>query len=205
MVDAFLTSSGLYEADWYAVVSIMGPQSSGKSTLLNILFGTPFVMMDGSRGRSQTTRGIWLSRARNLPLVVLDLQGTDSIEGGEESHKFERQSSLLALALSDVLLVNVWFQDLGRHDASNLSLLRTVMEVHLQLFGRTERPIRTVLLFIIRDHIEQVLPCIKSSGRGFLHHLTPLTSQMSSGHLLVLCLNKSFDAHSASWNSECSV
>lgn len=86
--------------------------------------------------------------------------------GGEASKKFERQSSLFALALSDVLLVNVWCQDLGRHDASNMSLLRTVFEVHLQLFAKQEAPAspdggarqKTVLLFLIRDHIEQQTP-----------------------------------------------
>ncbi|XP_078148345.1 protein ROOT HAIR DEFECTIVE 3-like isoform X3 [Carex rostrata] len=35
----------------YAVVSIMGPQSSGKSTLLNHLFKTNFREMDAFRGR----------------------------------------------------------------------------------------------------------------------------------------------------------
>ncbi|KAI3833178.1 hypothetical protein MKX03_004319, partial [Papaver bracteatum] len=34
----------------YAVVSIMGPQSSGKSTLLNHLFRTNFREMDAFRG-----------------------------------------------------------------------------------------------------------------------------------------------------------
>jgi len=36
----------------YAVVPIMGPQSSGKSTLLNLLFGTNFRKMDAFKGRS---------------------------------------------------------------------------------------------------------------------------------------------------------
>uniref|UniRef100_A0A6N2M7K3 GB1/RHD3-type G domain-containing protein n=1 Tax=Salix viminalis TaxID=40686 RepID=A0A6N2M7K3_SALVM len=35
----------------YAIVSIMGPQSSGKSTLLNHLFGTNFREMDAFKGR----------------------------------------------------------------------------------------------------------------------------------------------------------
>lgn len=44
----------------YAVVAIMGPQSSGKSTLLNHLFGTKFREMDALMGRNQTTKGVWL-------------------------------------------------------------------------------------------------------------------------------------------------
>ena len=41
----------------YRVVAVMGPQSSGKSTLMNHVFGTTFREMDHERGRSQTTRG----------------------------------------------------------------------------------------------------------------------------------------------------
>ena len=38
----------------YGIVSIMGPQSSGKSTLMNKLFDTPFAVMDASKGRGQS-------------------------------------------------------------------------------------------------------------------------------------------------------
>jgi GTPase Era involved in 16S rRNA processing len=48
----------------YNIVSILGPQSGGKSTLLNMLFHTRFVIMDESR-RQQTTKGARLtSRVR---------------------------------------------------------------------------------------------------------------------------------------------
>ena len=148
----------------FAVVSIMGPQSSGKSTLMNQLFGTPFAVMDSAQGRSQTTKGAWLSTSANNTLV-LDLQGTDSIESGDGGKTFERQSSLLALALCDVVIVNVWSNDLGRADASNMSLLRTVFEVHLQLFGgaaaKRGAPPKTTLLFLIRDHIAEQTPLEK--------------------------------------------
>ena len=38
---------------------VFGSQSTGKSTLLNALFGTRFDVMDESR-RKQTTKGIWM-------------------------------------------------------------------------------------------------------------------------------------------------
>ena len=43
----------------YAVVSIMGPQSSGKSTLLNNLFYTNFREMDAFKGRFRITKRIF--------------------------------------------------------------------------------------------------------------------------------------------------
>ncbi|KAJ0018659.1 hypothetical protein Pint_11630 [Pistacia integerrima] len=71
----------------YAVVTVMGPQSSGKSTLLNHLFGTKFIEMDASEGRSQTTRGIWIEKCAGIApfTIAMDLEGTDGSERGEEA------------------------------------------------------------------------------------------------------------------------
>ena len=45
----------------YHVISIFGSQSSGKSSLLNNLFGTKFQTMNEQISRGQTTKGIWMS------------------------------------------------------------------------------------------------------------------------------------------------
>ncbi|KAF5944890.1 hypothetical protein HYC85_018967 [Camellia sinensis] len=86
----------------YAVVAIMGPQSSGKSTLLNHLFHTRFREMDAFKGRSQTTKGIWIAKAVGVEpcTIVMDLEGTDGRERGEDDTTFEKQSALFALAVS---------------------------------------------------------------------------------------------------------
>lgn len=147
----------------YHVAAIMGPQSSGKSTLLNILFGTEFRTMDADSGRYQVTQGVWLGRDVDADIVVMDLEGTDSRERGEDAATFERKSSLFALALAEVLIVNIWTQDVGRFNAANLSLLKTVLEQDLQLFsgGATDqkasgagrpRTHKTRLLFVLRDY-----------------------------------------------------
>jgi len=146
----------------YRVVSILGCQSSGKSTLLNFLFGTRFQVMNSQSGRSQTTKGIWLGRSVNpirgkaTDTLVLDVEGTDGRERGEEQKSFERKSSLFSLALAEVLIINLWFQDIGRWDAANYGLLKTVFELHLQLFGSSRSGSKTLLLFVIRDHVRAV-------------------------------------------------
>ncbi|XP_042413216.1 protein ROOT HAIR DEFECTIVE 3-like [Zingiber officinale] len=93
----------------YAVVSIMGPQSSGKSTLLNHLFDTNFREMDAFRGRSQTTKGIWLANCVGIEpcTIAMGLDGTDGRERGEDDTAFEKQSALFALAISDIVLINM--------------------------------------------------------------------------------------------------
>ncbi|KAJ4755860.1 hypothetical protein LUZ62_090265 [Rhynchospora pubera] len=133
----------------YAVVSIMGPQSSGKSTLLNHLFKTNFREMDAFRGRSQTTKGIWIAKGIGIEpcTVVMDLEGTDGRERGEDDTTFEKQSALFALAISDIVLINMWCHDIGREQAANKPLLKTVFQVMMRLFS----PRKTTLLFVIRD------------------------------------------------------
>ncbi|PIA46774.1 hypothetical protein AQUCO_01500372v1 [Aquilegia coerulea] len=149
-VDNFVKAVKLGECGLsYAVVSIMGPQSSGKSTLLNHLFGTNFREMDAFRGRSQTTKGIWLAKCAGIEpcTLVMDLEGTDGRERGEDDTAFEKQSALFALAVSDVVLINMWCHDIGREQAANKPLLKTVFQVMMRLFS----PRRTTLLFVIRD------------------------------------------------------
>ncbi|KAF5828747.1 root hair defective 3 GTP-binding protein-domain-containing protein [Dunaliella salina] len=51
----FVTSAHVDSSSDYLVVAIMGPQSSGKSTLMNYVFGTGFYTMNAEEGRQQTT------------------------------------------------------------------------------------------------------------------------------------------------------
>ncbi|EFA78113.1 hypothetical protein PPL_08761 [Heterostelium album PN500] len=138
----------------YSVIAILGPQSSGKSTLLNLLFNTKFAVMDSVSGRRQTTQGVWMGIANmNSPetYLILDVEGTDGRERGEDEKAFERKTSLFSLVLSSVLIINMWVHDIGRYNAANIALLKTVFELNLQLFQKKSSH-KTLLLFIIRDH-----------------------------------------------------
>ena len=72
--------------------------------------------------------------------------GTDSKERGDSSISFERKTSLFSLALSEILLINMWVHDIGRLQASNLSLLKVVLELNLQLFQKRKYA-KILLLF----------------------------------------------------------
>ncbi|XP_057433190.1 protein ROOT HAIR DEFECTIVE 3 homolog 2 [Lotus japonicus] len=149
-LDTFIKTSSLAACGLsYAVVAIMGPQSSGKSTLMNHLFHTSFREMDAFRGRSQTTKGIWIAKCVGIEpcTVAMDLEGTDGRERGEDDTAFEKQSALFALAVSDIVLINMWCHDIGREQAANKPLLKTVFQVMMRLFS----PRKTTLLFVIRD------------------------------------------------------
>ena len=66
-------------------------------------------------------------------ILVMDVEGTDGRERGEDQD-FERKSALFALATSEVLILNMWEQQVGLYNAANLGLLKVVFEVNLELF-----------------------------------------------------------------------
>ena len=95
------------------VVSIFGPQSSGKSTLLNYCFGCKFLTSAG-----RCTRGVYgslskLSRPVNLTdsFLILDTEGLDAIERGNIQDTsmihFDRTMVLFCLSVSQVVIINV--------------------------------------------------------------------------------------------------
>ncbi|KAF7730665.1 Dynamin-like GTPase that mediates homotypic ER fusion [Apophysomyces ossiformis] len=143
---------GLADAGFkYNVVAVFGSQSTGKSTLLNQLFGTSFDVMNENQ-RSQTTKGIWISRARGMHVLVMDVEGTDGRERGEDQD-FERKSALFSMATSEVIILNLWEHQVGLYQGANMGLLKTVFEVNLQLFQNQKGKEKTLLLFVIRDHV----------------------------------------------------
>lgn len=149
----------------YHLISVFGSQSTGKSTLLNHLFGTQFAVMS-EQERRQTTKGIWMSKNKNEDsgtghggypmahnILVMDVEGTDGRERGEDQD-FERKSALFALATSEVLIVNIWEHQVGLYQGANMGLLKTVFEVNLQLFLKDKNTThRSLLFFVIRDYM----------------------------------------------------
>ncbi len=88
--------------------------------------------MDAMVGRGQTTKGIWMSKSPKVTdttLLVMDLEGSDGRERGEDDTNFERQSALFALAVADVLLINLWCHDIGREQGAGRPLLKTIFQV----------------------------------------------------------------------------
>ncbi|KAK7752361.1 Dynamin-like GTPase that mediates homotypic ER fusion [Diatrype stigma] len=156
-INSYLQATDIVDAGFnYHLISVFGSQSTGKSTLLNSLFGTEFSVMSETE-RRQTTKGIWMSKNKRPSMadniLVMDVEGTDGRERGEDQD-FERKSALFALATSEVLIVNIWEHQVGLYQGANMGLLKTVFEVNLQLFQKDKQSApRSLLFFVIRDHI----------------------------------------------------
>jgi GTPase Era involved in 16S rRNA processing len=126
----------------YSLISILGSQSSGKSTLLNNLFETKFAEMNASMGRQRTTVGLWLGFGSNPQVnninkktyLIIDAEGTDSEEREKELINYEQQEALFSLILAEVILINVWETDIGRQHAANLTIIRNILYSSLKLY-----------------------------------------------------------------------
>ncbi|KAI9834461.1 MAG: Dynamin-like GTPase that mediates homotypic ER fusion [Phylliscum demangeonii] len=179
----------------YHLISVFGSQSTGKSTLLNHIFGTEFGVM-AETDRRQTTKGIWMSKNKKggqvngddgggragaakmaSNILVMDVEGTDGRERGEDQD-FERKSALFALATSEVLIVNIWEHQVGLYQGANMGLLKTVFEVNLQLFLKDKNSTpRSLLFFVIRDHLGTTpLPNLRNT---LIQDLTNIWSSLS--------------------------
>eukprot|EP00871_Galdieria_phlegrea_P003667 jgi/Galph1/4300/GphlegSOOS_G2965.1 len=148
----------------YAVISVIGCQSSGKSTLLNNLFQTNFPVLDTKKnGRQRTTLGTTKSVCEfateeggrdNKKLMLLDVEGVDSRERKEPTKKFDYCTTLFCLCISDLMIVNMWFRDVGRFQAANYELFTTVFSSTLRLRaldGLQFTKKQTKLLIVLRD------------------------------------------------------
>jgi Root hair defective 3 GTP-binding protein (RHD3) len=141
----------------YHVLSVIGAQSSGKSSLVNGAFGTCFPVLNATKsGRRRTTLGVWAAVSPSaVPLLVLDVEGSDSRERGDGAKAFESRTALFSLALADIVVVNMWAHDIGRYSAANYELFETVFAhagaLRRQALVFTEsKPVR--ILMAVRDH-----------------------------------------------------
>ena len=118
--------------------------------MINKLFSTEFEVFQGLRGMDQTTKGVYLCYNRTNKHIVLDLEGTDSKQRSDESrNSFENKSCLFALAVSQILMVNINIQELGRVVGSMSEILLTIFEANFRIFDEKKKK---KILFVIRDY-----------------------------------------------------
>ncbi|XP_071938201.1 protein ROOT HAIR DEFECTIVE 3 isoform X2 [Coffea arabica] len=138
-----------------AVVAIIGNQSTGKSTLLNELFGTAFEVMDAKKGMTKTTKGIWMTQrpspSGGPPVLVIDTEGSDGCDRGEDV-AFEKQTALFSLAVSNTVIMNMRCDNVNLHNGGGWPLLRAVFEVMMIRKFNTSRKVN--LVFVLRDKNE---------------------------------------------------
>ena len=86
------------------VISIIGPQNSGKSTLLNLMFGCDFSIDRCTRGILGSFIKATGESAKEFDyLLALDTEGLQSIE--KSDREYDRQLILFAFAVSNMVII----------------------------------------------------------------------------------------------------
>ncbi|KAK9978920.1 hypothetical protein ABG768_020656 [Culter alburnus] len=100
------------------VVTVLGVQSSGKSTMLNTMFGVQFAVSNG-----RCTRGAFIQLIRVTNdfkpvlncdcLLIIDTEGLKSLELAtlDNSHEHDNELATLVVGLSDVTIINITMEN----------------------------------------------------------------------------------------------
>jgi len=151
-------------------ISSFGPSKSGKSLLLNRLFSTEFPVSKRYNSTIQNASTmiakptLLSNQISSRPIMVLDSGSKSSLIDSQESSTTARDLiscfMSFSLAISDVLVYNLWATDVGRYEAAGYDILRSIFTEYCRLFPRelNENQLevsdlkKTALLLVLHDH-----------------------------------------------------
>ncbi|KAG8811334.1 Dynamin-like GTPase that mediates homotypic ER fusion [Serendipita sp. 399] len=135
----------------YRVVSVLGSQGTGCTTILNDVFGVQLPTMASEA--SQTTIGVRQSWSPDLKSIVLDVQGAS---GGKPS-VVERKLTQFAAANSSTLIINLKQDEVCRHSTLHRGMIETVCRTLLERYDVNDLQRTHVnVLYVIRDWDESM-------------------------------------------------
>lgn len=70
---------------------------------------------------------------------------------------FEKRVALFCLAIADVVLINLWMNEVGRYEASHSHILKAIVRASQKLIASQQRKI----VFVVRD-------CTEDADRSIL-------------------------------------
>nr|XP_032834298.1 uncharacterized protein LOC116956641 isoform X1 [Petromyzon marinus]XP_032834300.1 uncharacterized protein LOC116956641 isoform X1 [Petromyzon marinus] len=179
------------------VISILGLQSSGKSTLLNALFACKFAVSVGRCTRGLFMRLLFLEKAlgerlQTDAILLIDTEGLGSPEkvNDVEAEKKDRILATFAMSVSNLTIINV----LGE----SMNNLTEILQIAIVAMARLEQ-VKMAPDILMVQHLTEVNLTNTSSGQDqfceALKHAIKLTQEkdVDVGILDVNCLKKIAD------------
>jgi hypothetical protein len=141
------------------VLTVIGEQSSAKSSLMNTTFGCNFRVSPG-----RCTIGMYMSviQWRSETIIIFDTEGLLSLE--ESGSIFDNQMVTMAILSSHLVLIN--------HKGEFSSNLKDLIGISFYAKLNIRSPIKPKLLFVLRDQADL------SSNHTFFRQLTQLKEQL---------------------------
>lgn len=135
------------------VLSVLGIQSSGKSTLLNTMFGLQFAVSAGRCTRGAYMQLIPVDDHAKLPfdyVIVVDTEGLRAPELGQLKYEHDNELATLVIGLGDVTLLNI--------KGENTAEMKDILQIAVHAFLRMN---------LVSRHIKDHRTCI------FVHQNVP--------------------------------
>ena len=124
----------LHEKKVY-IISILGIQSSGKSTLLNTIFGLQFPVSLGRCTRGAFMQLVPIEQSLSLELgydyiMVIDTEGLRGIEQqGFSSHHHDNELATFAIGLANLTIINIF----GEHQSDMQDILQITLTALIRM------------------------------------------------------------------------
>ncbi|XP_023277816.1 up-regulator of cell proliferation-like isoform X3 [Seriola lalandi dorsalis] len=125
------------------VVTIIGAENSGKSTLLNTMFGVRFAVSKGTCTRGAFIQLINVNKDMRKEMgcdciMVIDTEGLkpDQMVQDDHSHERDKEVASLCVALSDVTIVTV-----SRDNSREKDILELVLHAFTRLKDASKKPL----------------------------------------------------------------
>ncbi|XP_064624090.1 interferon-induced very large GTPase 1-like [Lineus longissimus] len=114
------------------VLSVLGIQSSGKSTLMNTMFGLRFAVSAGRCTRGMYVQLVEVDRSETgLPfdyIMVVDTEGLRAPELCHDKHEHDNELATLVIGLGDVVILNI--------KGENVAEMKDVLQIAVHAFLR---------------------------------------------------------------------
>ena len=134
-------------------LSVLGIQSSGKSTLLNTMFGVEFPVSAGRCTRGVYMQLVKVTEGSDLPfdyVVILDTEGLRAPELKDSKYDHDNELATFVTGLGDVTLMNI--------KGENVSEIRDVLQIVVHAFLR---------MMMVNKNIQKHRTCV------FIHQNVP--------------------------------
>ncbi|XP_056003424.1 interferon-induced very large GTPase 1-like [Ostrea edulis] len=169
--EVFAEMSNITNNEKIASISVIGVQSSGKSTLLNTMFGIQYPVSAG-----RCTRGIF---AQFIPVcrktskfgyvMVLDTEGLRASEKIDESINSDNEIAAFTVGLSDVSIINIK----GESEADMRDILQIVVHALMRLKKTESGPEYTQSGIFVHQNVSGINIHDKTAAgnAAFMRHL----------------------------------
>ena len=153
------------------IVSVLGIQSSGKSTLLNTMFGLQFAVSAG-----RCTKGAFMQLVKaeaGQPydyILVLDTEGLRSAELAEDSKDRDNEIATFVIGVGDVTIINI--------KGENYAEMKDVIQIAVHAFFR---------MSMVHKNLDMNKRCL------FIHQNSPAANAKAKNDQACRQLQEAFD------------